>query len=411
MKERTILHVDLNNFYASVAQLYNPELKDKAFVISGNPETRHGVVLAKNEIAKKAGIVTGESLAEAKRKVKNLFAIPTDFSKYAYKSAQVKNICSEYTPLIESFGLDECWLDVTDSERLFGNGEKIAEEIRRRVKEETGLTVSVGVSFNKIFAKLGSDMKKPDAVTVIGKKDFTAKVWPLPVSSLLFVGKSIEKKLNSVGIHTIGDLASASKETLCALAGKSGIKLYEYANGYDDDPVDPSTEEKPPESISNGITAPKDLENLTEAQSLIYSLSDVVSYRLRKHGMIANGVSIGICDNKLVSFSRQEKLLSPTVDAQIIAETAFAILKKNFDFSFGKKIRGITVGTYALQPQDDYVQDCFFNTVKEKNIKINDKIGSLREKYGFGIVKRAIQISPGFSCNPRETGNDDSDNS
>lgn len=409
MKERTILHVDLNNFYASVAQLYNPELRDKAFVISGNPETRHGVVLAKNEAAKKAGIVTGESLAEAKRKIKNLYALPTDFAKYAYKSAQVKNICSEYTPLTESFGLDECWLDVTDSERLFGSGEKIAEEIRQRVKTETGLTVSIGVSFNKIFSKLGSDMKKPDAITVIREKDFRTKVWPLPVNALLFVGKSIEKKFNSVGIHTIGDLANTSRETLYALSGKSAIKLYEYANGIDDDPVNPFAKEKPPESISNGITAPKDLENFSEAKSLIYSLSDVVSFRLRKHRMIANGVSIGICDNKLVTFSRQERLFSPTVDSGIIAETAFGMLKKSFNFSYGKKIRGITVGTYALQSQDDYVQDCFFNAVKEKNIKIDDKIGSLREKYGFGIVKRAIQINLGFSCNPRETEKDDED--
>ena len=409
MSERTILHVDLNNFYASVAQLYNPELKGKAFVISGNPETRHGVVLAKNEIAKKAGIVTGETLADAKRKVKNLYAMPTDFSKYAYKSAQVKSICAEYTPLIESFGLDECWLDVTGSVNLFGNGEKIAEEIRKRVKIETGLTVSIGVSFNKVFAKLGSDLKKPDAVTVINKENFRTKIWNLPVNSLLFVGKSLDRKLQTLGIVTIGDLAKTDETTLKAVTGKSGAKLYQYANGEDDEEVDPSADAKAPESISNGITAPKDIDNYFDAKSLIYSLSDIVAYRLRKHAMIANGISIGICDNKLVTFSRQEKLLMPTIDARVIAETAFGMLKRNFEFLTDRKIRGITIGTYLLKSQNEYFQDCFFVENKKKTNKIDDKIGSLREKYGFGIVKRAIQINPGFSCSPKETGIDNSD--
>lgn len=402
MKDKVILHADLNNFYASVAQLYNPDLKDKYFVVSGNPDKRHGVVLAKNEAAKKAGIKTGETLNEAKRKVKNLFALPPDFKKYSNLSKQVSAIYKEYTPYVESFGLDECWLDVTDTLNMFGGGYEIAEEIRNRIKTEIGLTVSIGVSFSKIFAKLGSDMKKPDAVTVISRENFRDKVWGLPVGELLYVGKSMKTRLEEMGLRTIGDVANSDRSALNAVFGKNGDKLYLMANGEDGEPVASADEKHLPESVSNGSTTERDIDNLSDAKSLIYSLSEVIAFRLRKYRLSALGVYIGIRDNQLKYISRQSKVLYPTSDAKEIADFAIELLLRHYDFQVDKPLRMITVGTYNLIGEKESVQSSFFQSDEDKKEKINDRLDALRKKYGYGILKRAIEINPDFSCDARE---------
>ena len=234
---RTILHSDLNNFYASVELLKHPECKDLPVAVTGSVEDRHGIVLAKNQIAKSFGVKTGEVIWQAKNKCKNLVTLPADFDAYTKISRAVREIYARFTDHIEPFGIDECWLDVTDSLKLFGSGEQIAESIRQAVKDEIGVTVSIGVSFNKVFAKLGSDMKKPDAITVISQENFKNKVWVLPVEELLYVGKATKRKLNTLGIHTIGDLAKTDKKIISNMLGVWGRTLHNYANGLDDSPV------------------------------------------------------------------------------------------------------------------------------------------------------------------------------
>jgi len=402
MNDRIILHVDINNFYASAALLFNPDLKDKFVVICGNPERRHGVVLAKNDKAKKAGIKTGDTLNEARSKAKNLYALPPDFKKYTFLSKKAISLYKQYTSKVESFGLDECWLDITDSADLFGGGIAVAEDIKRRMKTEIGLTVSIGVSFTKVFAKLGSDMKKPDAITVIDRNNFKEKVWGLPIGDLLYVGKSSVKKLEEMDLHTIGDIANFSVDVLTSIFGKNGIKLYQLANGKDGEEVSETSKNASVESISNGSTTEKDICTAEDAKSLIYSLSEVVAFRLRKYGLATLGVSIGIRDNKLKYFSRQVKLATPADDAKQIADYAFAILEKNYSFKTGNPLRMITIGTYNLVNGAHEVQMNLFETDEEKGDELNDSLDKLRYKYGYGVLKRAIEINPDFTCDTHE---------
>ena len=366
MKERTILHVDLNNFYASVAQLYNPELRDKAFVISGNPETRHGVVLAKNEAAKKAGIVTGESLAEAKRKIKNLYALPTDFAKYAYKSAQVKNICSEYTPLTESFGLDECWLDVTDSERLFGSGEKIAEEIRQRVKTETGLTVSIGVSFNKIFSKLGSDMKKPRGLTIIDEKNHIDIIKKLKIDDMIMIGKHTAKKLRMMNVNTLYDLYLMDPKLLRHHFGIVGLYLHNAVSGIDDDKlITPKDEDT--KSVGNGAPAVRDMTHIDEIKEFLHNLASKVSRRLRAHKFSAKTIHLTIKFADFTYLSAQNTMDHYFSNEQDIYNYSFEIFSHLAGDKFAP-VRALRICTTNLINKSDEFQVNLFTNVKNENL-------------------------------------------
>ena len=285
---RTILHSDLNNFYASVEVMKNPDYRDVPLVVTGSVEDRHGIVLAKNQLAKNLGVKTGEVLWEARRKCgENLVRVTADFYSYNRVSKAVKAIYGRFTNHIESFGIDECWLDVTDSVKNFGNGEEIAEKIRKAVKEEIGVTVSIGVSFNKIFAKLGSDMKKPDAITVIDKNNYKETVWKLPAKDLLYVGRATEKKLKSIGISTIGDIANTDVKILTSLLGVWGKTLHTYANGEDDTPV--ADVRSVAKSIGNSLTDYKDLTNFDEVKTLILLISESVSSRLIAIGLGKSG--------------------------------------------------------------------------------------------------------------------------
>lgn len=282
---RTILHSDLNNFYASVECLRNPEIREKPVIVVGSKEDRHGIVLAKNMIAKQAGVKTGDVYWEAKQKCgKNLVEVQADFVAYLQVSRAVRKIYEDYTDRIEAYGIDECWLDVTAS-GIFGSGDQIAETIRQRVKNELGLTVSIGVSWNKIFAKLGSDMKKPDAVTVITKENYKDKVWKLPVEELLYVGKATKRKLNRIGVMTIGDLARSSEKVLTGLLGKWGEYLYAFANGEDQSQVVPVGEEENVKSIGNSLTVYRDLKDDEDVKMVIYLLADSIAARMRESGM------------------------------------------------------------------------------------------------------------------------------
>ena len=309
MKDRYILHCDCNGFFASVELLSYPELWDKPVAVGGDSETRHGIVLAKNEAAKKYGIKTAETLWQARKKCPDLIVLPPHHDRYSHYSKIINGIYTQYTDLVEPFGIDESWLDVTNTYMLFADSpQQLADELRQRIKYETGLTISVGVSFNKIFAKLGSDYKKPDATTLITRENFREIVWPLPVNDLLYVGHAAQHVFQRYRIRTIGDLARFDREALLALLGKNGGQLHDFANGLDDAPVAPAGQYTPPKSVGNGMTFPKNLCGPQEIRAGITLLSDQVAARLRGHGMKCYCVSLSVRDPDFRDSSRQKQI-------------------------------------------------------------------------------------------------------
>lgn len=405
MTDRVILHCDLNNFYASVETLLHPELKGKAVAVCGDPEKRHGIVLAKSEAAKAAGVKTAEAIWQAKRKCPELITVPPTYSEYLKYSRTVKEIYLSYTSEVESFGLDECWLDVSGSGKLFGTGKEIAESVRKRVKEETGgLTVSVGVSFNKIFAKLGSDLKKPDAVTVIDRGNFREVAWKLDVGEMLYIGAATREKLKTLGIKTIGDLALTPDRVITNLFGKNGLKMLENARGENSDPVKTYTDNAPPESVGNGLTAPEDVGSLQGAAKIIYALGETVAFRLRGYAMKGETVSVDLRDNALKHISKQGKLPYPTDSADVICDFATKLVADNYDFISSKPLRTITLTVSGLSGADEFTQGSFFETDNEKAEKLGKSIDNLRKKYGFGVLKRGVNMDSSDSVSPRDEG-------
>lgn len=385
---RTILHSDLNNFYASVECLRNPEIREKPVIVVGSKEDRHGIVLAKNMIAKQAGVKTGDVYWEAKQKCgKNLVEVQADFVAYLQVSRAVRKIYEDYTDRIEAYGIDECWLDVTAS-GIFGSGDQIAETIRQRVKNELGLTVSIGVSWNKIFAKLGSDMKKPDAVTVITKENYKDKVWKLPVEELLYVGKATKRKLNRIGVMTIGDLARSSEKVLTGLLGKWGEYLYAFANGEDQSQVVPVGEEENVKSIGNSLTVYRDLKHDEDVKMVIYLLADSIAARMRESGMNkARTVHIYARGADLSGYHKQGKTARPTGNIHEIAELAFKLFKEIYPWQV--KVRGVGVSVSDFHFGPDQL-DMFDNLGKdEKQQRLDEAIDKLRKRYGNNIIQLA----------------------
>ena len=302
-----ILHVDLNSFYASVELIDHPELRECPVAVCGDPESRHGIILAKNEPAKQFGVKTAETIWQARRKCPDLVLLPAHHDKYSAYSKLVREILVRYTDLVEPFGIDECWMDITHSMHLFGNDPvTIADRIRADIKKELSLTVSVGVSFNKIFAKLGSDLKKPDATTLISRENFRALVWPLPVTDLLFVGRAAARELSKYGVHTIGELAAFPEKNLVALLGKQGTTLHEYANGLEHSPVVPAGHYEPPKSVGNGQTFRRNLVGEQDVQTGVTMLADSVAHRLRKHALKATTLQVTIRDPNFKDICRQK---------------------------------------------------------------------------------------------------------
>jgi len=383
---RIILHCDMNNFFASVEVLLNPTLKNKCIAVCGSKEERRGIVLAKNESAKKYGVTTAEPIWQAVKKCPELIIVSPHYEYYSYYSQKAKEIYLRYTDLVESFGIDECWLDVTGSTRLFGNGTQIADEIRNTIRNELGLTVSVGVSFNKIFAKLGSDMKKPDTTTVISKHQYKQKIFSLPVGTLLGVGKSVENKLRSMGIFTIGDLAGTSVEILKHRLGKQGTVLWNYANGLDDSAVKHYTYKEVAKSIGHGATTPLDLKTNDEVKKLILSLSLEVSQRLRKNNLTANTIQVSVRDATLTTRDFQVQLSQSTNNAVQIAINAFEIFKLRYDWD--KNVHSVTVRAINLSSADMPLQlDMFHNSdYYEKIEKIDKTIDSVQKRYGKNTI-------------------------
>ena len=348
MEHRAILHSDLNGFYASVEMMLNPALRGRAVAVCGATEHRHGIVLAKSEPAKKAGVKTGMVNWEAKRLCPDLIIVHPRYEQYVKYSKLTREIYQRFTDLVEPFGMDECWLDVTGCRQSGGDGCAIAETIRRTVREELGLTVSIGVSFNKIFAKLGSDMKKPDAVTCIGKADFRKKVWPLPASELIYVGRSTTRKLAVYGIHTIGDIARSSPEFLKRLLGVNGLSLWTSASGLDRSRVMHMDTEVPAKSIGHGITCVADLTTGEEVWKVILELSQDIGHKLRVYNLYARGVQITVKDHKLMYRQYRTRLDTATQSPMEIALTVRSLFEANYDWHTG--VRAVTVRTTHLVP-------------------------------------------------------------
>jgi DNA polymerase IV len=400
--DRVILHCDLNNFYASVECLYNPSIRDKAVAVCGSQSTRHGIVLAKNYRAKEYGVKTGEPVWEAAKKCPDLFVVKPHYSMYLKFSRMAMETYKDYTDLIEAFGIDECWLDVTESSRLFGTGEKIAYTIKERIKNELGLTISVGVSFNKVFAKLGSDMKKPDAVTVISRQNYTSLVWNLPVHDLMYVGRSTRDSLNKIGIMSIGDLAGAPCDFLIKKFGQWGQTLWIFANGFDSSPVTASGHAPLIKGIGNSLTTSRDLICNEDVKSLIYVLSDSVGERLRKHNLKGRTIQIGIRSSSLSYIERQGQLGRYTDISSEIAEAAFGIFIRSWNWD--EKIRLVGVRVTNLVTADDYIQLSFFTDDKRLKKNLLDKsIDRIRQRFGHYSVQRAFLLKHmDLNANPVE---------
>ena len=386
MADRWILHCDCNSFYASVELLAHPELKEKPVAVCGDPESRHGIILAKNEPAKKFGIRTAETIWQAKRKCPDLILLPTHRHLYTKFCNRINKIYCEYTDLVEPFSIDESWLDVTGSWKLFADSPRqLADDIRERVCRETGLTISVGVSFNKVFAKLGSDYKKPNATTLISRLNYQKILWPLPVSSMLFVGKSAAERLSSAGVRTIGELAAADPAALEAMLGRQGRQLNRWAQGGDDSPVRRWGESEPVKSVGNGMTFSRDLVSLPDGYSAITVLCDEVAGRLRAHGLWASGVQLTLKDTKFRTITRQCRLDCTTHLASDLEAACRRLLKENWN---GHPLRMLTVTAQQLTDCPGPVQQSFFEerVPDEKREKLEKSLDAIRKKYGRGAI-------------------------
>ena len=388
--DRIILHCDLNCFYASVELLSHPDLQDLPVAVCGDPTSRHGIILAKNEPAKRFGVKTAETIWQAKKKCPDLVLLPPHHDLYREYSRKVNAIYDEYTDLVEPFGIDESWLDVTNSLHLFGGDAKaLADTLRERMKRELGLTLSVGVSFNKVFAKLGSDYKKPDATTVISRENWREIVRPLPVGDLLYVGGAARKLLSQYGITTIGELADCRVDMLETLMGKMGVQLHEYANGLNTDPVRSRYEAEPVKSVGNGTTFPQNLTTREEVHAGIAMLADSVATRLRHAGLYACGVAVTVRDPEFKDRSRQKQLSSPTHLIRDLTDQAMELVHELWKPP--APIRALTVTAIHLVTEDSaYEQVDLFTASaapkREKQEQLEHAMDRIRGKYGSGAI-------------------------
>lgn len=391
--DRIIFHCDLNSFYASVELLSHPELRHLPVAVCGDPASRHGIILAKNEPAKAFQVKTAETIWQAKKKCPALVLLPAHHGLYRDFSRKVNSLYQEYTDLVEPFGIDESWLDVTGTLHLFGgDGAALADRLREEMRSRFGLTISVGVSFNKVFAKLGSDYKKPDATTVITRENFREIVWPLPVTDLLYVGRAAAQTFQKFGIRTIGDLAAFDREQLFRLLGKNGVQLHDFASGEDRFPVTPAGQYTPPKSIGNGYTFPDDLRGREEIRAGVGQLADQVAVRLRKHGMKCQGVSLAIRDPNFRDISRQTRLEVPTDLARELTQAAMELADGCWNMS--SPVRALTVTAIYLIPAGEVGTqlDLFSGGQEEKRRRLERLEGALdaiRAKYGPGAISPA----------------------
>ena len=392
MEARAILHSDMNSFYASVEMMLDPSLRGKAVAVCGSTENRHGIVLAKSQLAKKAGVKTGMVNWEARQRCPNLIMVPPQYDEYIKYSKLAHEIYYRYTDLVEPFGMDECWLDVSNTMYPYKSAMEIAEQIRTATREELGLTVSIGVSFNKIFAKLGSDMKKPDAITEITEDNFREKVWPLAADEMIYCGPATMRKLENYGIHTIGQLAATPHNLLQNWFGVNGLALWRFANGYDQSRVMHKDFVSPVKSIGHGITCNADLENEEEVFKVMLELSQDVGHRLRVHGLAARGVQIWIRTNDLGGMQCQCKLPFRTQLPSEITAAGFKLFQDRYKWN--QKVRAVCIRATDLVPKSDAEQMSIFvdNEKRERRERLEDAIEELRGRFGKGAVTYAVLL-------------------
>ena len=376
----------MNSFYASVELLSRPELRELPVAVCGDPDSRKGIILAKNEPAKRFGVQTAETIWQAKQKCADLILLPPHHHLYRDFSRVVNEIYGQYTDLVEPFGIDESWLDITGSMHLFGgDAAAIADGIRGRIKRELGLTLSVGVSFNKVFAKLGSDYKKPDATTVIPPEDWQRIVWPLPVGAMLFAGPAARRALGQYGVSTIGDLAALDEALPEKLLGKMGRQLWEYANGLDRSPVRPQHEKEPVKSVGNSFTFREDLTSRPQIRRGISMLCDSVAGRLRAQGLYCGAVAVGLKDPSFKSTSRQKHLPHSTHLRGELLEAAMEVIDKAW--RPGTPVRLLSVTALSLTDSlETYEQtDLFAPQQREESARwenLERAVDAIRKKYG-----------------------------
>lgn len=392
MEDRIILHSDFNSFYASVELCYRPWLKDLAIAIAGNPEQRHGIILTANRNAKKYGVKVGMAIWQALQVCPNLVCLPPNYDLYMKFSGKGRKLYGQYTDKVEAFGLDENWLDISSPKLTFADGTKIADEIRQRIREELGITASIGVSYNKVFAKLGSDMRKPDYTNVISRENYRDVVWPLPASDLLYVGTQTTKKLAEVNVLTIGDLAQHPTELLQSRLGVNGVYLKGYALGLDTSPVTNEGFSRDPKSVGNSSTPPHDVSNMDHARGLMYLLAESVAARLRAGGFRTSCISISARNPSLITHSRQKTLKRPTNITSEIAEQAMSL----FDFSFARDLpyRSMGLSCDKLSGIGANYQTSMFGDEgqRTKLEALDSALDGLRYRYGHQIIQRGVVL-------------------
>ena len=399
--DKVILHSDLNNFYASVECLYRPDIRQKPVAVCGDVQKRHGIILAKNMLAKRYGIKTGEPVWQAQNKCPGIVLVPPNFERYLQYSKMAREIYAGYSSQVESFGLDECWLDISQAGKSAQDGVITAQKISRQIKSELGVTVSIGVSFNKIFAKLGSDYKKPDAITSITSSNYKQMVWPLPVSDLLYAGPATTKKLAKYGIHTIGECAGANTSFLKSILGINGIMLWQFANGLDTTPVRHTGESAAIKSIGNSTTMPYDVSNLEDVKIILYILAESVSKRLRSHGFLCGTIQLGIRDNTLFSYERQAPLPFLSDSAQMLAHIGLSIYQKHHSAPLRSlSLRACNLAdahNRQLSLLDEFAQ-------MQKHERAEAAIEDIRRRFGHFSIQRGIMLQNNtLSClNPSE---------
>ncbi len=386
--DRVILHCDLNSFYASVELPSYPELREKAVAVCGDPTQRHGIILAKNEAAKRFGVKTAETIYQAKKKCPELILLPPHHERYAHFSRLVNDIYAQYTDLVEPFGIDESWLDITHTLHLFGGDARaLADNIRERVKAELGLTLSVGVSFNKVFAKLGSDYKKPDATTVISRENWREMLAPLPVGDLLYVGHAAAELLARHGITTIGELAMCSEELLTTLLGKQGAMLHRYANGLDSDPVLGESQRPAVKSVGNSTTFQKDLTTREEVRTGVALLADSVAMRLRAANLYCGGVQVGIRNSRFQNISRQKLLPHSTHLLREITDAALELVESAWKAPDPIRLLSVTA-IHLTSARETYEQLDLLHSggSSEKQEAVEDAMAKIRGKFGKNVI-------------------------
>ena len=387
---RNIFHIDMNCFYAAVEIQRRPELRDKPVAVCGSQEARHGIVLTANYIAKPMGVKTGMAIWQAKQCCPNLVVLPPDMREYIRISRLAREIYEDYTDQIEPFGLDENWLDVTGSVGLFGSPMAMAREISDRIKFELGITASIGVADSKITAKLGSDFEKPDAITRIEADNYREIAYPLPVRDLLYVGPATERKLNSIGIYTIGQLAQCPVDCLTYKLGKMGAVLHTFAEGKDPSPVKRTDYTATVKSVGNSATTPRDLTCDDDVRLMLYLLAESVATRMRDLAARCMVVELYVRDTRLFSYTRQRKLAVPTCSSAEIAQVAFELFRANYRWA--QPVRSIGVRGAELVEADAGVQTSLLDddTKREKWERIDAAMDRLRQRYGYMSIRRAV---------------------